>query len=120
MDEASSSTPPADENEAATKRPRRTKAQMEEARRAEEAAKLAAAADLPPFHHSLCEGKISVHAQRTVRTGNYESFDLRVGGTFDRDPRFTVLECFQMLSDAASYEVNRKAAEILAEVAVEK
>lgn len=123
MAEGSESTPtdvnPADippnevEQEPKRRRGRPSKAEQE----AEEAAALAA---LPPFHPSLVGGRINTVAKRVVQTGKYESFDLMVQADFERDPRYSVFECIEMLADLVTERANAVAERIQREISVEK
>jgi hypothetical protein len=96
----------APDGEAKPKRTRRTKAEI--------------ASELPPFHASVVEGHCSATAKRTVRTGSYESFEIMIHAEFDRDPRFSVMECMGMLGTLAAQEANRIADQIQREIVVEK
>lgn len=123
MAEGSESTPtdvnPADippnetEQEPKRRRGRPSKAEQE----AEEAAALAA---LPPFHPSLVAGRVNVIAKRVVRTGQYESFDLMIQADFERDPRYGVAECIEMVAELVTGQANAIAERIQREISVEK
>ena len=115
-------SPPPDPGGEKPRRRRRTKAEIEAAAEAEaERSRLASLpADLPPFHPSISDGRVTATAERTVRTGQYESYTARVHLDFERDPRFSVVENAGMLADAAGQEVNRVCDLVQSQIQVEK
>jgi hypothetical protein len=88
------------------KRTRRTKVEMQAAK--------------PPFDPELSQGHLSATAKRTVRTGQFESFEIMIHCQMDRDPRFSVVENMAMLGAAASQEANSIADRIQRTITVEK
>ena len=101
------------------RRRRRTKAEMEAAG-AERARLAGLPAELPPFHPSIVQGRVTATAERTVRTGQYESYTARVHMDFERDPRFSVEDCVSMMADAARRQVDRVCDRVQSEIQVEK
>lgn len=61
---------------------------------------------------------LSVKAQRTVRTGQYESFEISNLITFEPDRRFSTVENTARVNNFVTDEVNRVADEIAAKFSV--
>lgn len=63
---------------------------------------------------------MSAKAERTVRTGQYESFSLSTLVTFEPDRRFSIAQNATNLNLLVTDEVNRVADEVTAKFQVEK
>lgn len=105
------------------KRARRTKEQMDAARREERREELA---DRPPFDPEVLIdvgynlGHLSATAKRVVRTGPYESFELLIHADLPRDPRFGVFENIDKVAALVTDRVNTLADQVQKAIGTDK
>ena len=118
-EESQTSTPFNEAPDGKPKRTRRTKAEMQAALATAEEEKQAA---YPPFDSRVLDNdnRFKVTAKRTVRTGQFESFEIQLHIDIGRDPRYTVAENFTLLGERISDDVNTLADRVQRTIQVEK
>src|SRR5262249_42974040 len=118
-EETQTSTPFNEAPDGKPKRTRRTKAEMQAALATAEEEKQAA---YPPFDPRVVgnDSRMKITAKRTVRTGQFESFEVQLHIDIQRDPRFSVEQNDIMLGERLSDDVNALADRIQRTIQVEK